>query len=80
MFELDKIISEIIDVEFSSDSDDENPKSSKTKSANTKAIEGGLSMETFTTLSHTLRATVDCVKYLLDEKRILMRFTRKNQQ
>lgn len=55
-------------MEFSSDSDDEKPKSSKIKSANVKAIESELSMETFTTLSHTLRATVDYMKHLLDEK------------
>ena len=61
-------MSKIINVEFSSDSDDKNPKSRKTKSANAKAIEGGLTMETFATLSHTLRATVDCTKHLLDKK------------
>lgn len=59
---------ETIDAEFSSDLDDEKPKSSRNKSTNTKAIEGGLSMETFTTLNHTLRDTVDCAKCLLDEK------------
>ena len=38
------------------------------KTKGTKAIEGGLSVETFTTLSHALRAMADCMTCLKDEK------------
>ena len=34
-----------------------------------QAIESELSVETFTTLSYTLRAILDFIKFLLDEKR-----------
>ena len=66
--ELDKLISEMINIEFSSDLDDEKQKLSKLKGTNTKAIEGELSIETYAILSHTFRAIVDYIKYLLDKK------------
>ena len=66
--ELDKLMSEMINIKFSSDSDDEKQKGSKLKDTNTKAIKSGLSMKTYAILSHTLRAIIDCIKYLLDKK------------
>ena len=42
--------------------------STPTDSNNKQTVVGGLSMETFFTLSHALRAMTDCVKHLLDVK------------
>ena len=65
-FDLDNFISEIVDKDLSSVSEDENKNENKTKG--THAIEGGISMETFATLSRTWRAMVDCTTRLKDAK------------
>ena len=62
--EINKMISEIIDKEIIVDD------SKPTDSNNNQTVVGGLSLETFFTLSHTLRAMTDCIKYLLDVKNL----------
>ena len=60
---MNEMISEIIEQELGDDSSTKN-------SNNKKTIFGGLTMETFFTLAHTLRAMAECIKYLLDVKKL----------